>query len=70
LQPPPDGGKPFRPESVEFPIFKSQKLYKQHHRMKKLDSRLHSSLGDLPPVEYEQLQATMSAAHARCVPAT
>ncbi len=49
LQPTPEGGKPFRPESAEFPIFKSQDLYNAQHRMKKLAACYVGSIEAVQP---------------------
>lgn len=35
----PSGEAPLRPESVEFPIFNSQTVYKKQHRLKKLPAK-------------------------------
>jgi hypothetical protein len=49
LEPPKDGGKAFRPESVEFPIYKWEKLYRKDNRLKKLPSRYTDPIEAVQP---------------------
>lgn len=49
LQPPEQGGKPFRPESVEFPIFNSADLYRKSNRLKKLPAKYTDPIEAVQP---------------------
>lgn len=45
----PNGEAPFRPESVEFPIFNSATLYKKQNRLKKLPARYVTPIEAVQP---------------------
>ncbi len=49
LAQPSSRGAPFRPESVEFPIFNSQTLYTQQNRLKKLPNRYVTAIEAAQP---------------------
>ncbi len=48
-EPPTSGGAGFRPESVEFPIFNSQTLYRRQNRLKKLPAKYTEPIEALQP---------------------
>lgn len=45
----PNGETPFRPESVEFPIFNSQALYRKQNRLKKLPAKYVTPIEAVQP---------------------
>lgn len=49
LEPPNEDGKPFRPESVEFPIYKWEKLYRTDNRLKKLPPKYTDPIKAVQP---------------------
>jgi hypothetical protein len=49
LESPKEGGKPFRPDAAEFPIYKWEKLYRTDNRLKRLRSRYTDPIRAVQP---------------------
>jgi hypothetical protein len=57
LKPPTDGGKPFRPESVEFPIYNWEKLYRKGQSAQEAPAEVHPRHRSRPAVSRRQRSA-------------